>query len=107
MFFLMRCIFWLSLVFSHLQMPDNARPGQDASAMAAELVFAAVRTFGEKIEDVCLAKTAECFEAAKILGAIDVSVLAPPSAPAKSAQNSLTPQDVATVWRGAQRFVRN
>lgn len=114
MFFIVRCIFWLSLVF--LNLPDG---GPDVSAskfldMASAHVGSLARSKGEsmahKAGETLLARVADdgaewcqthgeaCADA--VLAAM-VSKSSPASAPA--ATDTLTPTDRASRWHGPRR----
>lgn len=89
MFFLLRCIFWLGLVFSHLPW-DGEALRQELSGPAASVGAAAA----DKVQSLCLKDPAACAKHAHEVGrALGVG----------ASQNSLLPGDLAPVWKGGAK----
>ena len=91
MFFLLRCLFWLGLVY--LALPLS---GLDWRADVTGAQQAVQEAAGERVKDWCLKDPATCAknaaEAADLLG------LLPP--PKGASQNTLQPGDMKPTWRG-------
>lgn len=91
MFFILRCLFWLGLVY--LALPLS---GLDWHAEMSGAQQAAQEAAGEHVKDWCLKDPATCAknaaEAADLLGLI-------PSQKGTS-QNTLQPGDLKPIWRG-------
>jgi hypothetical protein len=85
MFFLIRCAFWLGLVFSALPW-DGEDVRADLTGGAAKVSAAVV----EKAQSLCLQDPAACAQhAARIGKALGTGV----------SQNSLLPGDLAPAWK--------
>lgn len=91
MFFILRCLFWLGLVY--LALPLS---GLDWRADVTDAQQAVQEAAGERVKDWCLKDPATCAknaaEAADLLG------LLPPQKGAS--QNTLQPGDLKPTWRG-------
>ena len=91
MFFILRCLFWLGLVY--LALPLS---GLDWRADVTDAQQAVQEAAGERVKDWCLKDPATCAknaaEAADLLG------LLPP--PKGTSQNTLQPGDLKPTWRG-------
>jgi len=91
MFFILRCLFWLGLVY--LALPLS---GLDWRADVSDAQQAVQEAAGERVKDWCLKDPATCAknaaEAADLLG------LLPPQKGAS--QNTLQPGDLKPTWRG-------
>jgi hypothetical protein len=91
MFFILRCLFWLGLVY--LALPLS---GLDWRADVTDAQQAVQAAAGERVKDWCLKDPATCAknaaEAADLLG------LLPPQKGAS--QNTLQPGDLKPTWRG-------
>ena len=94
MFFVLRCLFWLGLVF--LALPLSGMDWhKDLHADLSGVQKAAEEAATERVKDWCLKDPATCAknaaEAADLLGLI----------PQKGgSQNTLQPADLKPVWRG-------
>ncbi len=93
MFFLIRCIFWLGLVF--VALPWN---GEEVGSALADQAEEIGRAATDKAQALCLKDPVACANhaatAARLLGGTT-----PTSASAS--QNTLLPSDLAPAWRGA------
>jgi hypothetical protein len=95
MFFILRCLFWLGLVYLALPLTEfDWRPDLLGAKQAAQ--NAAQEAVKERVTDWCLKDPATCAknaaEAADLLGLI------PPQKGAS--QNTLQPDDLKPIWRG-------
>ncbi|MDB5508817.1 MAG: hypothetical protein JWL93_1286 [Hyphomicrobiales bacterium] len=89
MFFLLRCAFWLGLVFSHLPW-DGEAVRNDVASGAAQASAAAV----EKAQSLCLKDPVACARHSAAVGkALGVG----------ASHNTLMASDLAPVWKGGQR----
>jgi hypothetical protein len=97
MFFILRCLFWLGLVY--LALPLS---GLDWRADVTDAKQAVQEAAGERVKDWCLKDPATCAknaaEAADLLG------LLPPQKGAS--QNTLQPDDLKPSWRGRGETAR-
>lgn len=88
--FVIRCLFWLGLVY--LALPWS---GEELRSDIATSVEEARKSAGAKARDYCAADPLACAshaaEAARLLG------LAPPASPS---QDTLLPADLKPRWRG-------
>ncbi len=97
MFFILRCLFWLGLVY--LALPLS---GLDWRADVTDAQQAVQEAAGERVKDWCLKDPATCAknaaEAADLLG------LLPPQK--GTSQNTLQPGDLKPTWRGHSETAR-
>lgn len=104
MFFLLRCAFWLGLVFSAMQWPGDAPKlpnANEASAQVAAHVATGVRK-------VCTRNPAACLEAASVASDFlksqdkpgDKPADKPAAKPAGRGVDTLAAVDRSPVWRG-------
>ncbi|MBX9861116.1 MAG: hypothetical protein K2Y42_00060 [Hyphomicrobium sp.] len=86
MFFLIRCAFWLTIVFSSL--PWNEHAVRSDLAKGADL---ARESATDKLHSLCLTDPAACARHAAMVGkALGVS----------ASSNSLLPSDLTPAWKG-------
>ena len=116
MFFLLRCTFWLGLVFAALPAtPDGAQapaPGRAVVAAAAKPDRTIGDLIGAKIEELCLSAPRDCIETAgrlqRVLFDPGQPAVAKPAVRPAAAQrrhadaDTLTPVDVRPAWHGAR-----
>jgi hypothetical protein len=92
MFFLLRCLFWLSLVY--MALPWD---GEDLRANLATQAQQASRVVAREVQDICVRDPIGCATQAIALGkSFDIAALAT----AAASQNTLRPADLAPAWRG-------
>jgi hypothetical protein len=92
MFFMLRCLFWLSLVYMALPW-DGVSLRADLTSHAQQ----ASRVIVREAQDICAKDPIGCATQAIALGkAFDIASLASASA----SQNTLRPADLAPAWRG-------
>lgn len=101
MFFILRCLFWLGLVY--LALPLTGLDWRADVSGAQQAVQETVKeAAGERVKDWCLKDPATCAknaaEAADLLG------LLPPQKGAS--QNTLQPDDLKPSWRGRGEAAR-
>jgi hypothetical protein len=64
MFFLLRSVFWLGLVFSAMDWPQNGGFASDVHQMAAPAAARSRDAIAEKIQRTCLDSMTDCIEGA-------------------------------------------
>ena len=98
MFFLLRCVFWLGLVFSAL--PWNGEGSRFQPALALEAARGAVATASAVTGEYCAATPAECLKAAAQLNALFEQISAQAEIPpGELSPQNLSPQDRTSRWR--------
>jgi hypothetical protein len=105
MFFLVRCVFFLGLVFSWIDWSGEGNLAADIRTAATPLAESAVAAASAKVEKTCLAAIRDCVEGAARINrlASDVADAAAsrPGASRKPSSDTLTVSDRGPRWQGA------
>lgn len=70
MFFLLRVVFWLGIVFAYMSWTNDARPPtfSEIASKARGLLQKSVAEAQDRVEKACLNEPSACFEAAANMG---------------------------------------